>query len=181
MKTIFKLLLTCLLILIINSDINSQTEAGPNQEVCINQALLAADPPSDGFTGSWSIISGFCTITDLTAFNTLLTDLLENDNVLRWTITNGIDTYFDDVTITNNYPTQAQTASDEEICQNSHTITANIIDFDETGTWSVFNGTGLFSNVNDNVTDVSNISVGTNTYKWSIDKGSCSSSDDIIT
>ncbi len=104
----------------------SQTaDAGPDQEVCTDQANMNAVPPSSGYTGSWSILSGSCVIDDITSYNTLTEFLLPGDNELRWTITNGSITDFDDVIITNNYPTQALTAADEEVCQNNFILTTN--------------------------------------------------------
>ncbi|MCD4792800.1 MAG: T9SS type A sorting domain-containing protein [Bacteroidales bacterium] len=155
-------------------------DAGPDQEVCINQTNMNAVPPPDGFTGAWSIISGFCVIDDITSYNTLVTELLEEDNELRWTITDGETTVNDNVIITNNYPTQAQTADDEEICQNTYTLNANIHGSEESGLWTLELGTGTIADPTDNYTEVTGIGTGTNTFKWTISKGICNSFD-IIT
>jgi len=43
----------------------------------------------------------------------------------------------------------------------------------ETGKWSIVTGTGEFDDDTKNLTDVRNISIGSNTYKWTVTNGKC--------
>jgi len=43
----------------------------------------------------------------------------------------------------------------------------------EEGEWSVVSGAGDFDNINSNETNVRNISLGLNTYKWTVSNGEC--------
>ena len=70
----------------------SQTNAGPDQEICTDHTVLAADPPPSDYTGTWTVISGSCTILEQTLYNTQITNIIEGFNELKWTITNGTNT-----------------------------------------------------------------------------------------
>jgi hypothetical protein len=159
----------------------SQTaEAGSDQEVCTNQAIMDADPAPVGFTGSWSVVSGWCIIDDVTAHNTLVTELLSGNNTLRWTITDGNITDDDLVIITNNSPTQAQTAADEAICSDEHILFANLYGPGEVGLWTLESGSGSIAVASNNSSDVTGLGAGDNTFKWTIKKGNCNSDDLLI-
>ncbi len=160
-----------------NQILFSQTNAGADQEICTNHTFLAADPPPSGYSGKWTIISGTCSVTDETLYNTEITNVLEGFNELKWTITDGTNTYDDAVVITNNYPTQAYTASDEEICQNDYTLNANVYGNGESGLWSLVSGSGTIANPSTNATNVTGLASGINKFEWKISKGICRSKD----
>ena len=162
-------------IFISTSHYSQTADAGPDQEVCVNHTFLEAIAPPSGFTGTWTVISGFCSFANLHSNSTEITGLLKGENELRWSITNGTDTYNDQVIILNNTPSQAYTGDDEAICVNSYTLSGTTTDTGETGLWTVEYGSGSFSNDALNITDVSGIAQGLNTYKWTITKGACTS------
>ncbi len=155
----------------------SQTNAGSDQEICTDHTVLAADPPPSGYIGTWSVISGSCSIATPSLYNTAITNVLEGFNELKWEITDGTNTYNDAVIITNNYPTQAYTAADEEICQNSYTLNANVYGTGESGLWSLVSGSGTIANPTTNATNVSGLASGINKFEWKITKGICHSED----
>ncbi len=155
----------------------SQTNAGPDQEICTDHTVLAADPPPSDYTGTWTVISGSCTILEQTLYNTQITNIIEGFNELKWTITNGTNTYDDAVIIQNNYPTQAYTAADEEICVNDYTLNANVYGTDESGLWSLVSGSGTIANPSVNATNVTSLASGINKFEWKITKGICHSED----
>jgi hypothetical protein len=76
------------------------SSAGPDQSVCGSSATLAANAPSIG-TGTWSVVSGTGSFTNINNPATTVTGLSAGANVLRWTITNGAcAASTDNVTIT---------------------------------------------------------------------------------
>jgi uncharacterized repeat protein (TIGR01451 family) len=81
---------------------NSQpviANAGPDQESCGTTFTMAATVPSQG-TGVWTIISGPGVITTPTSISTTVTGVtLGSTTVLRWTVTNGACSSFDEVTL----------------------------------------------------------------------------------
>ncbi len=164
-------------LLIFNISVFSQTDAGPDQEICTDHTTLAADPPPSGYTGEWTVISGSCTIQNKTLYNTEITEVIQGFNELKWTITDGTNTYDDAVVITNNYPTQAYTAADEEICQDYYTLNANLYGSGESGLWSLVSGSGTIVDATTNATDVTGLAAGINKFEWKITKGICSSKD----
>jgi len=164
-------------IFLLNFSSFSQTNAGSDQEICTDHTVLSADSPPSGYSGEWSVISGSCTIQNKTLYNTAISDVIEGFNELKWTITNGTNTYDDAVVITNNYPTQAYTAEDKEICQNDYTLNANIYGTGESGLWSLVSGNGTIANATINATDVTGLAAGINKFEWKISKGICYSTD----
>jgi hypothetical protein len=83
---------------------NSQpvtSNAGPDQIDCGTTFTMAAALPALG-TGLWTIVSGAGVITTPSSYNTTVTGVtLGTTTVLRWTVTNGACSSFDEVSITN--------------------------------------------------------------------------------
>ncbi len=175
-----KYIILILFVSFTNQTIFSQTAvAGDDQEICTNQTILNADPAPSGYTGTWSIVGGSCTIQNITSYNTEITNVISGYNELKWTISNGIITDEDLVIITNNTPSQAQTETDKTICEDSYTLTANPAAAGETGLWTKTYGSGILSTPSTNSTMVNGLAFGDNVFKWSIKKGICSSSAEI--
>src|SRR5690606_38652077 len=87
-------------VITVDPDSPTPSNAGPDQTVCGTSATLAAVNPTVG-TGQWSVVSGaggsFVDDTDpATTFN----GTAGTTYVLRWTITSSCGTSEDDVTIT---------------------------------------------------------------------------------
>ncbi len=160
--------------------------AGPDQNICANNATLAANTPTSG-TGQWTQTAGSGTITTATDENTTVTTLGTGTNTFVWTITSGAcgtSTDEVDITVTGGITT-ADANIDQTICETSTaTLAANAVATGETGTWTTA-GDGSFSNANDEgatytpgTTDITN---GTVTLQWEIDNGVCTPSTDQIT
>ena len=69
---------------------------------------------------------------------------------------------------------------DQTICNTTTTLTATA-PVSGVGTWSVVSGSGAFANANSPTTTVSGLSLGTNTFKWTIPSGACANVSDLIT
>ncbi|MGQ3014895.1 MAG: hypothetical protein ACT6QS_14390, partial [Flavobacteriales bacterium] len=73
--------------------------AGPDQSVCGTTALLAANAASAG-TGTWTVVSGSGSFSNVNSPTALVSGLANGTNVLRWTVSNGsCSGSYDDVTI----------------------------------------------------------------------------------
>jgi len=74
--------------------------AGPNQSLCgASTANLAGNDPSIGF-GVWTIVSGTGgTVVDPTVYYSVFNGTLGSTYTLRWTISNGSCSSFDDVIV----------------------------------------------------------------------------------
>jgi hypothetical protein len=71
-------------VVVINSSF--EISAGDDIETCFSTTTLAAEPPGAGGTGTWSVLIGSGSFTDLNAYNTDVTNLSAGSNQLRWTV-----------------------------------------------------------------------------------------------
>lgn len=162
----------------ITNDLPTTANAGSDQTLCADNATLAGNNPVIG-TGQWSVVSGSATFSDGTLFNTIVTDLDQGDNVLRWTITNNGCTSSDDVSITNDLPSEPDAGTDQNLCADNATLAGNdpIIG---TGLWSVVSGSAIYTNSNLFNTTAINLAKGSNQLRWTITNAGCSLYDDVL-
>lgn len=150
----------------------TQANAGPDMTLCTNQVNLAANLPTYGI-GTWTLNSGAGNIADTTLNNSLITNLGPDKNELKWTIDYHGCISEDFVAITNNTPTTAYAGEDQVICFDSTVLLPNTPTYG-VGSWSVQSGRGIFDG-----NTVTQLASGTNTFIYTISKGTCRSSDDV--
>ena len=146
-------------------------DAGTDQTICATTATLSANSPTIG-TGLWSVISGTATFGNANLANTSVSGLSVGNNVLSWTISNGVcAASFDNVTINvQDNPLSPNAGTDQTICSPTTTLAATAV---TGGIWSAIAGTGTFTNANLANTSVTGLSTGTNTFRWIIPGGAC--------
>ena len=143
--------------------------AGPDQDACLNTATLAATLIS-GYIGTWSTVSGGANFSNLHDTAATITNLLVGNNIFQWTITNGVCTASDNVTVTN-FPANA--GSNDSTCGNSYVMTATL-NPGYTGVWTILSGTGTFTpNTTTATATVSGLTLGNNTFMWTVTNGIC--------
>jgi len=155
--------------------------AGTDQFHCFSPGLtvgLNASIPQSPATGAWTLVSGSGTIANASNPFSTATNLSVGQNIFQWTISNGPCPALSDQIIIWVYNGNAPAASagpDQTTClpQNSATLAGNTPVFPATGAWTVINGTGSFANTSSPITSVSGLSVGTNTFRWTINNGPC--------
>jgi gliding motility-associated-like protein len=156
--------------------------AGSNQDICGLLANLTGSSPSVG-TGQWSMISGAGNpgFGNANNQNTTFSPASYGSYVLRWTVTNGACVSWDDVTITfDQLPAPADAGVDDSICTPDNIMRAVAANAGK-GHWEVVNGTGTFADVSDANTYVSGLTIGPNTFRWTVTNGVCPPSfDDVI-
>jgi gliding motility-associated-like protein len=166
----------------ITFDPNSPTpsNAGPDQQICGANAILAANNPALG-TGQWTVVSGaggsFIDDTDPT---TTFNGTPGVAYTLRWTITTACGTAVDDVdVILDENPTVADAGPDQAICGPA-TMAANT-PLVGTGTWTIVSGSGgILADANDPGTVFQGAAGTTYTLAWTISNGSCAPSVDQV-
>src|SRR5690606_22981945 len=97
----------------------TQAEAGPDQNVCADNTVLAANNPGVGEMGTWTVISGSGSFSNPSSPTSSVGGLAFGDNVFRWTITDtgGICAgTFSDVTITRFTPASVDAGVPLVIC-----------------------------------------------------------------
>ncbi|MDF2438404.1 MAG: C-terminal target protein [Bacteroidota bacterium] len=154
--------------------------AGPDQNICItsNSVVLNAGSPVNGNI-SWSTVSGTGSFSSTTASSVTVSNLAIGPNIFKLNISNGVCPVSSDMVtvVVSALPTVASTGADMVICASTPqvTLTGNL-PLIGTGSWSVYNGSGIFSGSSSPSSSVSGYSLGVNTYLWTIANGVCPSS-----
>jgi gliding motility-associated-like protein len=146
--------------------------AGADVTICSDQTTLDGNAPVYG-TGQWSVISGSGTFLNKNLNNTLVQGLTRGKNVLRWKITKQTCVSYDDVTITDDLPTQPDAGTSIAVCDNSAPLNANNPIIGK-GYWSVISGKGTFIDSTKYNTIVVGLGQGSNMLKWTITNNRCS-------
>ncbi|WP_299458811.1 gliding motility-associated C-terminal domain-containing protein [uncultured Microscilla sp.] len=149
--------------------------AGGNQTTCATTVNLTGNTPTTG-TGQWSIVSGSGVITDPGNPNTQVSNLGVGLNIFRWTITNTCSSSSSSISVTKEAtPSTANAGSNQVVCVNTATLTATSPTVG-TGNWTTVAGTGTVTNPTSPNSGVTGLSVGVNTFQWTVSNGSCTPS-----
>lgn len=166
----------------INSSIFVPALAGPDSNICLlnsSNINLYANPPGPG-TGEWRILSGNGTLVDSSQATSLFTPIGTGNTTLIWNTVNGVCSDSDTVIISTLSPVPANAGIDTSICGDTLILYGSDPGTGATGTWSVLNGTGTFSSVNDSNATVSGLTYNvTTSLIWTVGDTACSSSDTI--
>jgi gliding motility-associated-like protein len=166
----------------INVDANPTTaNAGPDQTLCTSSTALAGNAPAIG-TGTWTLISGTGNLTTPSSNTSGVTGLVTGAAVFEWRISNGTcPSSSDQVTINHDAsPTIANAGTDQTICSSSATFAGNLPSTGN-GLWTLISGTGIITTASSASSTVNGLSVGANTFQWTITNGTCPSSFDQVT
>ncbi len=132
---------------IINTDFSPTiANAGNDIHLCnTTSTVLAGNIPAIGI-GSWTVISGTATITTPSSPTSGITGLVLGDSViLRWTISKGVCTSFDEVKIIINKLAIVNAGIDQSFCSPTNIqLNAAITGGSATGVWTSL-GSGSFS------------------------------------
>ena len=160
---------------IVREEAPTNVDAGPDQSVCTPTTQLDADIPNVG-TGTWSTTSG-AVISDPNDPKSPVSALAFGDNTFTWTVTNGTCPAITSTMIVTRLeaPTVADAGTDDATCTGTYTLSANAPTVG-TGIWTVTNGTATLTNPSDPNTTVTNLTVGLNTFRWTISNGACPAS-----
>ena len=183
-------LTTDLVSILVFDENNPNANAGPDQQVCtpVTNAFMAGSPVTFPAQGTWTLVSGQGTIEDPNDPNTNITDLGIGPNVFAWTVYNGAacsnTLTSDEVTIVlfdANAP-PANAGPDQELCfpDDEVTLEGNPTVGAAVGTWTLVSGSGAIASPNNNVTQVTGLQVGINTFAWTIESGDCVTTTDQV-
>jgi large repetitive protein len=154
------------------------SNAGPSQVICGSTTTLAGNTPTNNATGTWSIVSGSCIISNPNSLNSTVTNIAPGQTVLRWTISNGVcPSTQDTLTIVSALGvTQANAGADQTICIGSANLNANMANPGQ-GFWTVVSGSGVVTNSLSNSTQLTGMIVGSTVLAWTLTNAGCISSD----
>ncbi len=171
--------------------------AGPDASYCPGTGAgnLSANAVSSGETGTWTIIgtnnAGVSVVTASSPTSSInLATTSAGVTTLRWTITRGVCTSYDDVVITNYGGVSPVTAGPDQnlsACYSTTTSTTLAGSFDgngfggQTGQWVLVSGPNnpTFGNINAHNSSLSNLIPGTYTLRWVV-SGPCANGFDEV-
>ncbi|MEX1132710.1 MAG: hypothetical protein WEC15_05765, partial [Flavobacteriales bacterium] len=169
---------------------NPSANAGGDQSICTsagNTINLEGSNVIFPATGLWTVTGGAATIVDPTNPITLVTDLSTGSYTFTWTVNNGIcpnpiSSSTSIVVVADGNAQPAEAGPDQQLCDVSSTavMAANTPTGVATGSWSVVQGSGTFSNAAAANATVSGLSIGVNILRWSIDNGDCGITSDLV-
>ena len=158
-------------------------DAGVDQTVC-GPATLAGNAPAVG-TGTWTIVSGAGgIIADPSNPASVFSGTGGTTYTLAWAITNGtcvVSSDEVDITFDLNTPTIADAGADQNICDVTTALAANV-PVVGTGQWSIISGAGgSFADDLDPATVFSGNAGAAYTLRWTISNGmTCAPSTDDV-
>ncbi len=160
----------------------SNSNAGSDQTVCSSVTSLAATMPAVG-TGNWSVFSGGATIGSPNSVSTTVGNLTTGQNIFVWTVSNGAcPSSSDTVVVTvSPFPSVANAGADQNVCGNSGSALLNAVNpVIGNGIWVVISGSGMVNNTNQFNSGVNGLSLGQNTFVWTVSNSLCPSSKDTV-
>ncbi|MEN8121876.1 MAG: T9SS type A sorting domain-containing protein [Bacteroidota bacterium] len=150
-------------------------DAGEDAVICDNSFDLYANE-AFLYSGRWSVMAGSGVLDNPTVYNTTVRNLSSGENILRWTLSNELNSYHDEIAINNN-KTIAHAGSDQEICVDYFQLNANVTPKTASGFWTVVTGQGIITNLTAYNSIVTEIGSGENEFQWTIVNGNCVNSD----
>jgi gliding motility-associated-like protein len=150
--------------------------AGPDQQLCETNTIIAADEVFIG-AGHWEVLQGGGTLGNDQDFSTTITGLSRvQDNILVWKVENAscatsVDTL---IVVVDQIPTTADAGANETVCSTSYNLDGNEPAIGN-GTWRLVSGSGTFVDSIDAKTQVTNLTPGANEFSWCITNGTCDS------
>ncbi len=166
-----------------NVSIFNDTPTNPtvmsDKELCHDTTVIAGNPPITG-TGFWSVATGSGDFDDSLANTTTVRNIGPDLNVYRWTIVNGGCNSFADVNITNN-SVVAIVGADKNVCGTEAFLNGNEPIVGDTGVWTVTAGGGIIVNNTLYNTQVTNLNVGINKFRWTVSNGCIDYADLVVT
>jgi gliding motility-associated-like protein len=158
---------------LIHNKQSTVANAGLDVTICYDSIQLSGNTALIG-TGKWVLNSGSGTILNETSESTWFKNIGQGKNYLKWVINNDFCFSEDVVIITNNTPTEANAGIDQTICSDYTTLVPNTPSIG-TASWSRIAGAGTFDG-----NTVTQLAPDTNILRYTITKGSCKSTDDVV-
>ena len=149
------------------------SDAGNDQQVCGNNAVLDANVPASG-TGLWSVITGNADFNNPGSPNAEVSNLGPGVNVLQWTITSGVcPPSSDQVIILSDSISLANAGNDLQTCNGAEIGLQALEPNPGIGVWTLLSGSGTFSDANNPISNFTPDQNGTSELLWTVTTGNC--------
>ena len=149
--------------------------------MCNTSSFALAQSPLTVGTGIWTLISGSASITDANSPNTTVTGVAVGTSAkVRWTVTNGSCSVYDEVTVTNTILPSVSNQPDQTLCNTSSFTMTQSSPSAGTGVWTLVNGSATITTPSSPTTTITGVPVGTSaTVRWTVTNVNCSNYDDV--
>ncbi|MDX9750127.1 MAG: hypothetical protein RBT71_03515, partial [Flavobacteriales bacterium] len=174
---------TDLVAITVHSDAQAPADAGPDQQLCAagpTTTTLAANPVVFPATGQWTLVSGTGIIVNPSNPNTSVIDIGIGTSTFAWTVNNGpcADAITSDTVTVEVFDENTQSAdagADQDLCTPvaEAVLGASTVVTPGTGTWSILDGTGAFSDAHDPGATITGLQVGVTVLEWTVENGPC--------
>ena len=164
-------------VLVFRYEVPSVAVAGQNLTVCDANAGLNAEVPLIG-SGIWSAPGSSLSFADETVNQTLVFDLVQGENLIVWTVNNGVCPPSSD-TLTILRTDTVYAGPDQTFCETSTFLQAAEPEVGS-GLWTVISGSGVFFDAAQSNTPVSGLSPGENIFQWTVTGLDCVDSTDQV-
>ncbi|MBN1416329.1 MAG: PKD domain-containing protein [Bacteroidales bacterium] len=162
--------------------------AGPDQSFCDDSSTtLQGNNPTNNGRGTWTMVSGSCSIMDVHLYNSQITGIAGGENNLVWTVASqygACNTTSDTVMILRDRtPEPANAGPDRGVCDStSVNLAALPVTNGGSGIWSRITGSGIINDISSPVSQVSNLGFGSNRFRWTVSSqfGICTGSNDEV-
>lgn len=167
--------------IVVVADGNAQpADAGPDQQLCdvTSTAVMAANTPTGIATGSWSVVQGSATFSDVASASASVSGLSIGVNILRWSIDNGdcgITSDLVSIFVFDPNNPVANAGPDQQVCTPtiSATLSGSALIVPAVGQWTLVSGSGTIANPNSPNSGVSGLGIGENVFRWTVNNGAC--------
>ncbi|WP_152286269.1 PKD domain-containing protein [Flavicella marina] len=152
-------------------------DAGPDQTICGDQVVMAANVPATGLVGKWEQTSGNAgwTVDNINSPTAIFTNLLDGNYAFNWVVSKGTcESASDEMKFSiSTGPTTATAGPISDICNGSTAVLTGNVITEGVGTWSVVAGPNNpnIADIHDPVSAVSNLVSGEYTFKWTSSNG----------
>ena len=165
----------------VQNDIQPVVSDQPDQTLCNTSTFTMTQSAPTVGTGVWTLESGTATITDPNDPATTITDVVAGTSAtLRWTVTNGTCSAFDEVTVQNDIQPVVSDQPDQTLCNTSTFTMTQSAPTVGTGVWTLESGTATITDPNDPATTITDVVAGTSaTLRWTVTNGTCSAFDEV--
>jgi gliding motility-associated-like protein len=163
-------------------------DAGPDQSFCnTSNTVLHAHSATNNGIGTWTVSSGNASFNDIHSATATASAIAGGENRLVWTVRSQygvcVTTADSMYIMRDRSPSPANAGPDRGVCDSSAVkLGALPVNNGGSGTWTVLSGGAMLADVHDAATDVSNLSFGNNTFRWTIvsQYGICPGSNDQV-
>lgn len=165
----------------INRGTVTVAQVGRNRSVCSDTVYVSGNLPQGAEVTQWQTYTGGASLNPVSSTAALATNLdINSSNLFIYSITRGVCTSRDTLTITQITPTLADAGNDIEVCASGATLVGNTVQAGETVSWTLNSGGGLLNAPTASLSTVEFLGAGENSFIYAVTRGGCTTYDTVL-